>query len=228
MKMETAKTTPRRTVWRITTLGFALLVVGGAATLALAPEARMTVAVAALVAPSPTTVEPAQTTVRGLRVQTVTLAAAVEARSFTGVVVARFQTPLSFRVGGRIATRLVEVGQTVRMGDALMTLDPADLDAGLRAAEANLAAARAQAVQATAEEARQAQLLASGWIAQARYEIAKAAADGAAEAVLAATESVRLARNAQGYATLRAPSGGLVTAISAEAGQVWCQRVSRC
>ena len=215
---------PRRLrVRRIVGLTLALALLGGGAVLiAVVPDARAmaTAALSPLTADAPTASNAAASPARGVRVQTVTLSAPIEEKSYTGVVTARYQTALGFRVGGRIDARLVEVGQVVREGDVLMTLDPADLDAGLRAAEANLAAARAQAVQATAEEARQAQLLESGWIAQARYDIAKAAAEGAAEAVRAAEEAARLARNAQGYATLRAPSDGLVTVIAAEAGQV--------
>lgn len=163
---------------------------------AVIPDARAmaTAAVSPLLSAAPAAPSVELPQARGLRVQTVTVSAPIEEKSYTGVVTARYQTTLGFRVGGRITARLVEVGQVVREGDVLMMLDPADLDAGLRAAEANLAAARAQAVQATAEEARQSQLLESGWIAQARYDIAKAAAEGAAEAVRAAGEAARLAR----------------------------------
>ena len=48
-------------------------------------------------------------------------------RAFTGVVVARTQSDLGFRVQGKILERLVDTGQTVKQGQPLMRLDPVDL-----------------------------------------------------------------------------------------------------
>ena len=49
-------------------------------------------------------------------------------RAFTGVISARIQSNLGFRVEGKIIERLVDTGQTVKPGQPLMKLDPADLD----------------------------------------------------------------------------------------------------
>ncbi|MDU1107992.1 MAG: efflux RND transporter periplasmic adaptor subunit, partial [Enterobacter sp.] len=46
------------------------------------------------------------------------------ARAFTGVVVARTQSDLGFRVQGKILERLVDTGQTVKQGQPLLRLDP--------------------------------------------------------------------------------------------------------
>src|SRR5512132_890900 len=48
-------------------------------------------------------------------------------RSFTGTVAARVQSDLGFRVPGKVLERLVDAGQTVKRGQALMRIDPADL-----------------------------------------------------------------------------------------------------
>jgi membrane fusion protein, multidrug efflux system len=167
--------------------------------------------------------EAAQTapdTVRGVRVMTVRLTEQRAEKRFTGVVAARYETPVGFRVAGKIAARDVEVGQLVRRGDVLMRLDPADYTSALRANEANRAAALAQKVQAEAEEVRQAQLLRQGWTTRATYDRVVAAASSAAEQVRAAAEQVELARNALSYATLISPEDGIITALRAEAGQV--------
>ncbi len=158
--------------------------------------------------------------VRGVRVFAVEEAATRQQRSFTGVVAARYETAIGFRVGGKIASRAVEVGQAVRTGDLLFDLDPADYRAAVSAAEATLAAAQAQAVQAAADEKRQAVLLAQGWTTQAAYDRFKAAADAATNQARAAADRLALARNDLSYAELRAPHDGIVTAIRAEAGQV--------
>lgn len=56
----------------------------------------------------------------------------LELRTFTGVVVARVQSDLGFRVAGKITERLVNVGEHVSSGQALMRLDPSDVDLGVR------------------------------------------------------------------------------------------------
>ena len=54
-----------------------------------------------------------------------TVATSVQAeRSFTGIVAARVQSDLGFRVPGKVLERLVDTGQTVKRGQPLMRIDP--------------------------------------------------------------------------------------------------------
>ncbi|MCI0430522.1 MAG: biotin/lipoyl-binding protein, partial [Rhodospirillales bacterium] len=69
-------------------------------------------------------------------------------RAFTGIISARVQSNLGFRVPGKVTERLVDAGQDVRAGQPLMRLDQKDLDLALTAAENAVASARALAVQA--------------------------------------------------------------------------------
>jgi RND family efflux transporter MFP subunit len=138
----------------------------------------------------------------------------------TGVLRARREVDVGFRAGGRIAQRLVNLGERVEAGQPLARLDPADLGLVLRAAEADLAAARAQAVQAANDAARSAQLLAAGHISAAVNDQRQANARATREKVASAEAALSLAQNRLGYATLLAPQGGVVTAVLAEAGQV--------
>src|SRR6266571_3421853 len=46
--------------------------------------------------------------------------------AFTGVVSARVESNLGFRVPGKIMKRLVDTGQSVRAGQPLMTIDRTD------------------------------------------------------------------------------------------------------
>lgn len=158
--------------------------------------------------------------VRAVQVITVGRARTVIERSVTGSVVARYETPIGFRVGGKILSRAVEVGQFVRAGDPLFTLDPSDYRAAVAAAEATLLATRAQALQTAADERRHAQLVTQGWTARSAYDRYKALADAAANQASAAAERVTLARNDLSYAALMAPHDGIVTALKAETGQV--------
>src|SRR5438552_15104458 len=63
-------------------------------------------------------------------------------RSFTGIVAARVQSDLGFRVSGKVLERLVDTGQNVRRGPALMRIDPKDLALALQAQEQAVRAAR--------------------------------------------------------------------------------------
>ena len=68
-------------------------------------------------------------------------------RSFTGIIGARVQSNLGFRVAGKIVERLVNVGQQVKAGQPLMRIDETDLRLALTAKRNAVAAARASFVQ---------------------------------------------------------------------------------
>ena len=145
---------------------------------------------------------------------------ATETRTVTGTIRARREAEIGFRAGGRIATREVDLGARVAAGQVLARLDPADLALAVRSAEADLAGAEAQAVQARADAARSAILRAQGWTAAAADEAKQAADRSAAERVAAARAALQLARNRLDYGMLRAPADAVVTAVLADPGTV--------
>lgn len=141
-------------------------------------------------------------------------------RSFTGVVAARVQSNLGFRVGGKVVERLVDVGQRVMEGQPLMRIDSLDLRLALKARLNAVAEAQAVVVQAEADERRYAELLRNGWSPRQRYEQARAALD-TARARLAATEAeARVAENEAAYSVLLADEDGTIVETLAEPGQV--------
>lgn len=146
--------------------------------------------------------------------------AAGHERRFTGVIAARVQSNLGFRVPGKIISRLVDVGQQVKAGQALMQIDESDLRLALTAKRNAAIAARAVAVQARSDEKRYAVLVQTVSVSPQRYEQAKAALD-TAEAQLAATEAeARVAENETKYSTLEADADGTVVETLGEPGQV--------
>jgi RND family efflux transporter MFP subunit len=163
---------------------------------------------------------PAAALPRAVQVAEVVLTPAGSAAAYTGTVRARREVEVGFRAGGRIAARLVELGETVQAGQELARLDPADLALSLRSAEADLASAEAQSRQAANEAVRSRTLLAAGHVSAAFDDGRQATARAAAERVASARAALELARNRLSYAALRAPSAGVVTALLAEAGQV--------
>jgi RND family efflux transporter MFP subunit len=141
-------------------------------------------------------------------------------RVFTGVIAARVQSNLGFRVPGKVVERLVDVGQQVHVGQPLMRLDPKDLDLALTARENAVAAARAAAVQARDDEVRYRELAAAGAESRQKYEQAKTASDSAAAQLRAAEAQADVARNETGYSRLLADADGTVVETLAEPGQV--------
>jgi multidrug efflux system membrane fusion protein len=140
--------------------------------------------------------------------------------TYAGSLRARHESALAFRVGGKVARRLVDVGDRVRAGQVLAELDRTDLDLEVGAAAAALASAEADAQLAASELARHEELHARRLISQSALD-ARRNADAAAKArVSQARAALEAARNAAGYAALRAPAGGVVTEVAAEAGQV--------
>ncbi|TJV75413.1 MAG: biotin/lipoyl-binding protein, partial [Mesorhizobium sp.] len=75
-------------------------------------------------------------------------------RGFTGIIGARVQSNLGFRVPGKIVERLVDVGREVKAGQPLMRIDDTDLRLALTAKRNAVAAARAIVVQTEPDERR--------------------------------------------------------------------------
>lgn len=141
-------------------------------------------------------------------------------RGFTGIVGARVQSNLGFRVAGKIVERLVDVGQQVKAGQQLMRIDETDLRLALAAKRNAVAAARASLVQADADEQRYAKLVSDGWASRQRYEQAKAASDTAKAQVASAEADAVVAENQATYSVLVADADGTVIETLGEPGQV--------
>ena len=75
-------------------------------------------------------------------------------QAYAGEVRAREEITVSFRVGGKLVRRQVDVGDRVTRGQLLAELDPGDLALQAQAAQAQLAAAQAELARAGADQAR--------------------------------------------------------------------------
>jgi len=157
---------------------------------------------------------------RPVLVATAHYEAETPARSFVGTVRPRIEADMGFRVPGKVAKRLVEVGQTVEVGQPLATLDEIDLKLQAEQAVAEFTAATGVVAQAVAAEQRAIDLKAKGWTTDAALDSAKAAADEARARLNRAERSVDLTKNSLSYATLVADARGVVTATLVEPGQV--------
>ncbi|MFC3550279.1 efflux RND transporter periplasmic adaptor subunit [Lysobacter cavernae] len=142
------------------------------------------------------------------------------ATAFAGEVHAREESPLSFRVGGKLIERQVDVGDHVRQGEVIAVLDPGDLQAQTRAAQAQLAAAEAELGRARSDQSRFAKLADDQLVSRSTLDAQDAAAKAAQGQANAARANLEVARNQAAYSQLRAPRDGVIATRSVEAGQV--------
>ncbi len=162
------------------------------------------------------------------------LASGVETYTFSGVAVTRNETSLSFKVGGTLSSVSVELGDRVRQGQIIATLDPVDYTiqtnqaiAQMEGAAANAKAAEAQLINAQATYDRVAKLYENNSVSLSEYQQAKsgldaaqAQYDAAITQVNAADQQVRAAGNQVSYTRLVSPMNGVITGIQVEANEV--------
>lgn len=146
--------------------------------------------------------------------------AAAAVTAYAGEIRAREESPLSFRVGGNLVRRDVDVGAHVKQGELLAILDAGDLAAQARAAQAQLTAAQAELARARADQARFARLAGQQLVSRSTLDAQNAAATAAQGQVNAARANLDVARNQAAYTQLRAPRDGFIASRAAEAGQV--------
>lgn len=140
--------------------------------------------------------------------------------SFAGEVKARHETALSFRVGGKLASRPVDVGDQVRKGQLLAGLDAADYELAVQTLKAQLASARAESDFARADLERYRELLEQRVVSPPEFDRRRTAFTAAKERAAALEAQLGQASHQVDYTALRADRDGVVTAVAAETGQV--------
>lgn len=137
-----------------------------------------------------------------------------------GEVRPRYEQRYGFRVPGKIARRLVDVGQTVKSGQALAVLDSADVLPAINAQAAQVEVARTDLSLQQSELKRQKELRDKGFVSGAALERQAAATEAAEARVKAAQSQLANAQNGLTFQTLKADRDGVVVAVDAEAGSV--------
>ncbi len=157
---------------------------------------------------------------RPVRVQTAIFESRPVTRTYSGVVKARIETKLGFRLEGKVLSRSVNVGDVVKAGQEIARLDDRDFELRLASARSEFDAARSALAQAQSELERIATLEKKGWATNANSDRQIAMTDEAKSRVLRGQHAVDLALNQLSYVSLKAEADGVVTSTSVEAGQV--------
>jgi len=164
--------------------------------------------------------EPPPPDVRPVRYLKVEMFPGGQEVTMTGNVQAQTEVNLSFRIDGRVTERRVDVGQRVKPGQVIATLNPDNEESGVQGARANVAAARAQMIEARNNYERHKELLAQNFISKARFDQIAATFTAAQSQLTAAQSQLDISSNRLGYTRLVADSSGTVTAVGAEPGEV--------
>jgi RND family efflux transporter MFP subunit len=158
----------------------------------------------------------------GRPVQTTTIEASTlrDELLLTGEVQAQKDVNASFRIGGKLLDRPVNVGDQVKAGQVLAKLDPATEENALRAAKAAVVAALGEVETARNVYARQQRLLGEGFTTRPRYDQARQALETAQARLEDSEAQLETAQDRLAFATIRADAPGVVTARGAEPGEV--------
>lgn len=155
-------------------------------------------------------------TVEVLRVDNQPLSGDVHA---TGTAMAKETADLAPPAGGIATEVLVQVGDEVRSGQALVRYRNERVSLGYRQAEASATAAEAQAAYAESEVARMTPLVERGTIASSQLDSLRTQAQAARSQATAARAAARAAGEAAADLTVRAPFDGIITAVNAQVGE---------
>ncbi len=183
-------------------------------------ETLLTALVAALLMTSCTRPEAVPEPIRAVRTMTVVAESAGGSYEYAAEVRARTESRLGFRVGGKITSRSVDLGDAVKAGQVLAQLDPQDLKLNQDAARAALAAAQVNHEQAAADFRRFRELKDQGFISAAELERRETTLKAAQASLEQARAQAALQGNQAAHTTLVADAAGVITGVDGEPGMV--------
>jgi RND family efflux transporter MFP subunit len=137
-----------------------------------------------------------------------------------GTVQPRYETNLGTRILGRLIARPVNVGDLIAEGQMVAAIDPTALELAVRSANADLSKAEALLENAIGTEERKRILIKTEATTRQTLDDAEQVRAGAQASTARARANLTKATEQLGYAEVKADFAGVVTAVSAEVGQV--------
>ncbi|UDQ79141.1 efflux RND transporter periplasmic adaptor subunit [Erwinia rhapontici] len=141
-------------------------------------------------------------------------------QSQTGEIRAHDETTLAFRLDGRMLSRAVDVGDKVKAGQLLAMQDNSTGLNQLGSARADLASAQAAERVAALNVQRMTTLTRTGAIARVQLDTARSDWQAALSKRQSSEAALKNAQDSLSWTRLTAPSDGIITAVSAQPGQV--------
>lgn len=158
--------------------------------------------------------------IRAVRTVTVQDQSAAARLEYAAEVRPRTESRLSFRVGGKLIKRQVDLGDAVKAGQVLAQLDPQDLKLAQDNARAQMAAAQANYDLAAADFKRFKDLRDQNFISAAELERRETTLKAALAQLNQSKAQTQVQTNQAGYAVLVSDVAGVVTGVDAEPGAV--------
>ena len=158
--------------------------------------------------------------VMAVRTTVVGTAGAAQSYTYSGEVKGRYESQLSFQVGGKIIKRNVQLGSVVHAGDVLMEIDAKDIKQTVNSNSAQVYSAESQLRLAENNLNRYQKLYEAGAISEAQLDQYHSAYDAAVAGVRQASAQSAQGSNQLDYSVLYADKAGVISSITAEAGQV--------
>jgi len=155
-----------------------------------------------------------------VRTAVIGVAGAAPSYTYSGEVKGRFESQLSFQVGGKILKRYVQLGSSVNAGDRLMEIDAKDVKQTVNSNSAQVYSAESQLRLAENNLNRYQKLYEGGAISEAQLDQYHSAYDAAVASLRQASAQSAQGSNQLDYSVLYADKAGVISSITAEAGQV--------
>jgi RND family efflux transporter MFP subunit len=140
-------------------------------------------------------------------------------RTYSGVAKSGQESRLSFQVSGQVLSVPVNVGDTVKKGDTIARMDPADYALQLQNAQASAAQSRAQERNAKATYERTRALYENQNASKQDLDADRTAYESARAGLESANQTIRLRQRQLGYTHLKAPEPGTLATVDIEVNE---------
>ncbi len=177
---------------------------------------------------------PVEETLRPIRYAKILETGSEKDQTFSGTVQSSKEAKLSFKVNGTINQLQVKVGDRVRQGQTLATIDAIDYSvqydqavAQLKSAETQVKSAESQRTNSQSNYQRVEKLYENNSVplseyekAKTNFEAAQSQYDASVAQVTASQKQVESAGNQVQYARLKAPFAGVITMVNVEENEL--------
>ncbi|MEO1067155.1 MAG: efflux RND transporter periplasmic adaptor subunit [Pseudomonadota bacterium] len=160
--------------------------------------------------------EQTEAPVRGLKTILIAETEETTERRYPSVLQPGSISTLSFEVAGRLQEVSLDVGQRIKKGDVLATLDPTSLEIQVETAQAALKEAQSLAKNAAEDAARKAELFEKQVVSKAVADESRTSAETSASRVVQAQRSLDTAQENLSKAALIAPFDGIINSVEVQ------------